>query len=305
MRVHFYNFEDPEWVILRGILEKKIGDMNISFVKVGTEFFKDLITLRKMKSNRRIVILESAYERFPLRRLGLLRRLKYRILDMILKEGADLYLIGNDGSGCEILAEKYRVNYSILPPSRFIFSKENKIFARKRLKVPINGVYVGYVGYPTEEFGFDLLERIYTLSGRTYKIIIYPLGGMDKILNLVEKLKGGAFISDSFKDFISAIDISIFPYRFGGISSIMITLLSLGIPVVSFVGHSADKVVRNGWNGFLVDNFDVKAFAENLKILSANPVLREIFSQNCIGFSESFMTVDEKADFIIQEVMHL
>ncbi len=305
MRVHFYNFDDPEWVILRGILEKKIGDMNISFVKVGTEFFKDLITLRKMKSKRRIVILESAYERFPLRKLGLLRRLKYRILDMILKEGADLYLIGNDGSGCEILAEKYRVNYSILPPSRFIFSKENKIFARKRLKVPINGVYVGYVGYPTEEFGFDLLERIYTLSGRTYKIIIYPLGGMDKILNLVEKLKGGAFISDSFKDFISAIDISIFPYRFGGISSIMITLLSLGIPVVSFVGHSADKVVRNGWNGFLVDNFDVKAFAENLKILSANPVLREIFSQNCIGFSESFMTVDEKADFIIQEVMYL
>ena len=305
MRAQFHNFEDPEWKILKGILERKVGDRDVVFVRVGIDFWKDFRALRKAKGKIRVVILESAFERFSLRNLGFFRRLKYHLLDMIFKERADIYFVGNDGSGCEVLAEKFKVNYLILPPSKFLFSKGNKIVAREKLKLPLNGVYVGYVGYPTEEFGFDLLWDIYRLSGKTFKLLIYPLGSKDKFLNLSKRFENGIFTSNSFEDFVSAIDIAMFPYRFGGFSSIMITLVSLGIPVVSFVGHSADKVIRNGWNGFLVDNFDVKTFAEKLKILSSNPILRETFSQSCTGFSESFMTIDEKASFIIQELMHL
>ncbi len=110
---------------------------------------------------------------------------------------------------------------------------------------------------------------------------------------------------DSFEDFLSAIDIAMFPYRFGGNSSLTITILSLGIPIVSFVGHSADRVIKSGWNGFLVDNFDVKTFAEKLRVLSTNPILMDNLAQNCRGFSGGFITVEEKANFIIQEVIQL
>jgi glycosyltransferase involved in cell wall biosynthesis len=305
VRVQFYNFEDPEWVVLRGILERKIGDLEIAFIRVGVEFLKDLSTLKRLKGKKRVVILESAYERFPLRKVGLLRRLRYIVLDMIFKEKADLYFVGSDGSGGDVLAEKFKVNYSILPPSRFILSRGNKVFAREKLNVPLNGIYVGYAGYPTEEFGFDLLGKIYLLSGKTFKLLLYPFGGRDKFINFAKNFKEGVFMVDSFEDFLCAIDIAMFPYRFGGNSSLTITLLSLGIPIVSFVGHSADMVIKSGWNGFLVDNFDVKTFAEKLRILSTNPILMDNLAQNCKGFSGGFITVEEKANFIIQEVSQL
>jgi hypothetical protein len=51
-----------------------------------------------------------------------------------------------------------------------------------------------------------------------------------------------------------------------------------------------------------VDNFDVKTFAEKLRVLSTNPILMDNLAQNCKGFAGGFITVEEKANFIIQEV---
>ncbi|MEO0139913.1 MAG: glycosyltransferase [candidate division WOR-3 bacterium] len=309
MRGYFYNFDrDPEGKILKELLSKTFNEADLKgadvvFVYVDLNFEGCFNFLRKTRDKFRVVLIDSLYERFPLRELSLMQRLKkwwkYRFLDKIFEERANIYFVGDDNSGIDVITERFSIDYALIYPSKFVNSLNDKVSTRKKLGIPINGVYVGYICFPTEEFGFDIFREIYSLSKGVFKVLIYPLDYKDRVYKLSEDLKGKVFISENFLDFLSAVDVMMFPYRFG-CGKYLINSISLGIPVVSFKGHCADRIIKHGWNGFIAENFSIDEFAHYLVLLSSDPILRETLSKNCLSYSYGYPTIEEKASFIVQ-----
>ncbi|MEO0169967.1 MAG: hypothetical protein ABIL42_07125, partial [candidate division WOR-3 bacterium] len=95
MRGYFYNFDrDPEGKILKELLSKTFNEADLKgadvvFVYVDLNFEGCFNFLRKTRDKFRVVLIDSLYERFPLRELSLMQRLKkwwkYRFLDKIFE----------------------------------------------------------------------------------------------------------------------------------------------------------------------------------------------------------------------------
>lgn len=311
MKAYFWGFRDlPESKILINKLSNffKIAespmDADIIMVNIYGNFKEGVKFIRKHRNKTLVVFVESVLERFPLRRIPFWKRwsLSWNI-DAVFKERAKLYIISDDGSGGDVLANRYGVNYIISPNVPQLSSKPDKIYSRKRLGIPTNGVYVGYVGYPSEEFGFHILEKIYRLGNEMYKLLIHPIGKDSDFDGFIKKFKGKAFISNSLEDFFGSIDITIFPYFFGNKSNYITTSLALGIPPVSFKAHRTDEIVKNGWNGFVVENFSVEEFSRYVSLLASDPILRETLSRNCLVNSLTFPSMDEKVSLLVQEIL--
>ncbi len=311
MKVYFWGFRDlPETKVLKNKLSNffKIvespRDADVIMVNIYVDFKAPVKFIRRYRNKTLVIFVESVLERFPLRRLPFWKRwILFRNIDAVFKERAKLYIISDDASGGNALADKYGVNYIISPNVPQLPSKPDKIYSRKRLGIPLNGIYVGYVGYPSEEFGFHILEDIYLSGNGMYKLLIHPIGKSSDIDRFISKFKGKVFISESLEDFYGSIDITIFPYFFGNKSTYMITSLALGIPPVSFKAHKTEEIVKNGWNGFVVENFSIEEFSRHVSLLVSDPILRETLSRNCLVNSLTFPSMDEKVSLLVQEIV--
>ncbi len=108
---------------------------------------------------------------------------------------------------------------------------------------------------------------------------------------------------EDFETFMGCIDITIFPYYFGYKGEYVINSISCGIPPVIFKSHASGELVRNGWNGFLIDNFSTGDMAEKVSLLAGNHLLRDTFSRNCKFLSSSFPDYTHKVSVMVNEVL--
>ncbi len=145
-------------------------EADVVFISVNRDFDICSRSFKRFRDKFKAAIVDSVFERFSLRRKPFWRRFLYnRKIDKVFSGECDIYFITDDGSGGDILAYNKGVNYVLIPPAKWTLNIEDKLTSRRKAKIPLNGVYVGYIGYPEEEFGYKLLEKIYTYGAENFK----------------------------------------------------------------------------------------------------------------------------------------
>ena len=144
---------------------------------------------------------------------------------------------------------------SVISIGRYVYEKGNDLLLRAWAKV--------------QDVCDDWILEIYGMGDQTpYRHLFQELGIDDRRCHLHESLANvqNAYLNSS---------IFALPSRFEGFSLVAIEAMSCGLPVVSFDCENGPRnIIRDGQNGFLVQAFDVDAFAERLLALIRNEELR-------------------------------
>lgn len=156
------------------------------------------------------------------------------------------------------------------------------------------------VGRFTYQKAFDDLIDIWKkLSERdkNHEFKLQIIGdGSDK--ELLEKKIASLQLQDSVQlidptseihRYYEAASIYVMTSRFEGLPMVLLEAASFGIPIIAFnclTGPS--EIVKNGENGYLVEERDMDTFADRLQFLIANPDLRAAMSQSNKNLVKNF-----------------
>ena len=106
-------------------------------------------------------------------------------------------------------------------------------------------------------------------KGLKFKILIAGEGKcLDQLKQLAMELSVSneinflGFVKD-IRCFMNSIDIFVLPSLWEGFGYVIVEAMAAGKPVVAFDVSSNPEIIRDEKSGYLVNTFDVNAFAEN------------------------------------------
>ncbi len=261
--------------------------------------------VKSVKPYKFVVSIYGIFERFPLmlksKILYPLHLYRYRYLDRAFKGGADVFLICDDGSMGDRLAEKYGVNYKFLPNPKPDYKPIPREKAREIMGINFKGVLGAFVGRFSKFKGVQYLPRIYR-KGDPYKLIIVGKGFSGDFKRWAEEVNSiiiEQFPHNRMNIVYSGIDFVIMPYIYGNKTTVMVESLTYGLPTVSFKAHTTDQIIKNNYNGFIAKNFNLYEFRKYCLSLAKDRSLREGISPNARKTSLIFPTWDNHISQII------
>lgn len=155
-------------------------------------------------------------------------------------------------------------------------------------------IYTGTLTpYQGLEFLIDSMEILIKKTPST-RLIIVGAGDINKYRKLVEEKK----LSDSiifigekpFKEiplFLSIADVAVSPRtESSGIPQKLTNYMAAGVPIVAYKGSA--KILEHKKTGYIVENGDVKGFAEGMTELAENTHLSEYLAKNAAEKVENF-----------------
>ncbi|AEE13829.1 glycosyl transferase group 1 [Thermodesulfobium narugense DSM 14796] len=157
------------------------------------------------------------------------------------------------------------------------FTKEGFI-ERKSLNL-------AYLGTVAMGKGLGILEKLFKdkeLLSRNFKFYIYgrcqDSKSEERIKSLEEESFGkviymGSYERDDLPKILASIDLGILPYLYESYSIVTRELLYFGIPVISFNTYGIDEILKNYYNGFLVEVGNVEKMKERIICLLDNKEL--------------------------------
>lgn len=197
------------------------------------------------------------------------------------------------GLGCDI--QKYDKNK---------FSEDKKFLLRKELKIDRQFI-LAFTGRFVYFKGFGILAKLFIeLSKKhngVFKLVL--IGGIDKIhVTGLKKDEEKLFfnhpdvISIGFtkevNKYLAIVDLFIFPSKKEGIPISITEALAMGIPVVTFNSRGCNELVKDKYNGILIDdNLDeseeVNLFVKAIEKLTNDKELYNMFRINAIHDREN------------------
>ncbi len=152
------------------------------------------------------------------------------------------------------------------------FQPSNKETARLTLKLPVDEIVCVTTGRLHRAKGWPLLldaMEIFCLIKENAKLVFIGEGSDKKFLESVIKSKNlstqvilaGQKSQQDLALYLQAADLFIMGSEAEGWSTSLVEALATGLPIVSSRFSSADSMIKNGVNGFVVDR-DPKVFAQ-------------------------------------------
>lgn len=153
------------------------------------------------------------------------------------------------------------------------FSNDEKLQLKNKLKISDQFI-IAFTGRFVHFKGFNIIAKLFIKLSQKYnsKFKLILIGGMDPLHNSgltkdeedmlfdhKDVVKIG-FTKDVSK-YLSIVDLFVFPSKKEGIPICITEALAMGIPVVTFNSRGCNELVKNGYNGILIDT-DYAQFEE-------------------------------------------
>lgn len=174
----------------------------------------------------------------------------------------------------------------------------------KQYNISQDEVVFGFIGRITEQKGIIPFIEEFKYHKEKFndcKFILIGSGEQDdKVKNLLKKYKlEEQFILTGHQDdvykFYPLIDIFFLPSIYEGLPMVILEAMSFKKPIVSMNVGSIDEVVKNEYNGYLINQKDYKLFIEKLMILKNNDIKIKKYGEN------SFKIIKENYDIVEYE----
>jgi glycosyltransferase involved in cell wall biosynthesis len=112
---------------------------------------------------------------------------------------------------------------------------------------------------------------------------------------LMGKVNFGGYVED-IKEQLSEADLCILISHSEGFPLSILEAMSLDLPIIaSNVGGIGEQVI-DGYNGFLIQRYDVQNLTDKIKLLMNNPTLRREMGENSRTFYEKEFKLDKMVD---------
>ena len=158
------------------------------------------------------------------------------------------------------------------------------------------------IGRYAYEKGYDLLLRAWELVEKRYpdwSLDVFGMGNRQPYeqllteLNLnTEQCRLHGVLSDVKKEYPNA-SLLVLPSRTEGFGLVLLEAMAFGVPVVAFdCGSGPSSIISDGENGFLVQPFNIKNFAERMMQLMENGGLRRTMGSNGVQKAQQY-TIDK------------
>lgn len=255
-------------------------------VTLEDRFIPALVKVAYGKSH---LLAESHFNKFAFSEIGrsvnrgLLQRIVYKLralyIEKVYYKKLDRYILltNEDMEYC-----RNEIGNTVVIPNSISYD----ISKRAALD---NKVVIG-VGRLSYQKGFERLIEAWRIVAKDcpeWSLHIYGNGeDKEKLLSLIENYK----LMDSITIFPPTQDIEdrllkssvyVLSSRFEGLPMVLLEAMSLGLPIVSYDCKTGPKdIIREGYNGYLVPEGDVKLLADRIIHLIQDDNLRKTIGEN-------------------------
>lgn len=144
--------------------------------------------------------------------------------------------------------------------------------------------------------GNDLLQilaRINSMTSKKITLLMLGEGSHPELtnftnLNIVYKgyLHGDAAVSEC----LNAADLFIYPTRADNLPNVLVESIACGVPCITFNIGGNPEIVRHGFNGQIIEPFNIGEFASETTRLLDDAGKRAIYADNCLEVTrENFL----------------
>jgi glycosyltransferase involved in cell wall biosynthesis len=189
------------------------------------------------------------------------------------------------------VSDEWKQRLGGIVPNGKVFSFTNCINVESFLIHPadhtsdrVQALFIGSVGL--RKGAFDLLEALGRLKSRG---LLLPtcIAGYEESEGLLEKARSrlqeldladscelpGTVVGDKKAELFAKANIFVLPSYNEGLPMAILEGMSAGMAVVSTPVGGIPEIVRDGYNGFLVQPGDIAALADKLQVLARDPIL--------------------------------
>lgn len=172
-------------------------------------------------------------------------------------------------------------------------------------------VFVGRLEYDIK--GLDFLARIFSIVKKeiteAHLTIVGDGSGRKQLENDFEKLNLRQSINfigqtNNVGEYYQQGSVVLLTSRKEGFGLVTTEAMEYGLPVVSFKTEGSIEIINDGQNGFLIDNYDIEAFAEKVILLCKDEELRYTMSRKAKERARDF-SIDKIIDEWISLFDHI
>jgi glycosyltransferase involved in cell wall biosynthesis len=220
--------------------------------------------------------------------LKFIQKYTYRYFKQIIENSKNFYLICSCEYFKKIALQKYNLDkekiITIKNPidSKFWKKKSFSKIKKYKKKLSLNEKYFYILifsrgGFNNFRKGGDRFKKL-VLSLKDNKEIRFIMLGSKKI----DKFKNCIFLNTRdnrlLREIIYACDVSVNFSRKEGIPYSILETMSCGTPVIATNCGGIKEIIKNGNNGYLFNNFNIKNIKKKILYLKNNPKELTIFS---------------------------
>lgn len=156
-------------------------------------------------------------------------------------------------------------------------------------------VFVGRLDYDIK--GLDLLADIFSIVkmkiSEARLTIVGDGNGRKRLEETLAKLNLQHSVNfvgqrDNVMQYYQQGSVVLLTSRKEGFGLVTTETMECGLPVVSFKTEGPSEIINDGRNGFLIDNYDVNAFAEKVILICKNKELRSVMGRKAKERAKDF-----------------
>ncbi|MFO7323870.1 MAG: glycosyltransferase [Chloroflexota bacterium] len=219
------------------------------------------------------------------------RRLPMRLLNRALWRGVDAGIAVSDAVRAFCIevegappAKMHTIRYGLEDRPDPARRQADRIAVRSELRLSPDAPVIGMVGRLIEQKGIEYGLRAFAAVAPDYPDARLLISGEGPLRNKLEALAASLGVKDRVQflgwredvlRIFAALDIFLMPSLWEGFGLVLLEAMSQRLPIVASCVSAIPEVVQHGVTGLLVPPRDTGALAGALRVLLADPPLRQ------------------------------